>query len=98
MIPSLALERAKPNVTGLTCGGCGAKYVDEAWSALVLSQRIEPLEVQSRLLEWPDDLCIEVRACVSCGALMARKRGGRHPPVGTRDVPDPGHAETDARR
>ena len=84
MIPSPALGRAKPTVTSLTCSGCGAKYVDEAWSALVLSQRIEPLEVQSLLLEWPDDLCIEVRACRSCGALMARKRGGGLRPRPTR--------------
>ena len=73
MIPSPALVRAKPAVKDFTCSACGTKYAREAWAALVLSQRIEPAEVQHLFLDWPEDLCIEVRTCRSCGVLMARK-------------------------
>jgi RNA polymerase subunit RPABC4/transcription elongation factor Spt4 len=77
MIPLATMVRAKPAVKDVTCSACGAKYADEAWAALVLSRRIEPVEVQTSVLDWPDDLFVEVRACRSCQALMARTRGRR---------------------
>lgn len=68
---SAVLSTRSPKVT---CGGCGSKYGDEAWSGLRLSQRIEAVEVRRHVLEWPDDLAVEVRVCSKCAALIARKQ------------------------
>jgi hypothetical protein len=68
---SAVLSRRTPKVT---CGGCGAKYGDDAWSGLTLSQRIEAVEVRRHVLDWPDGLAVEVRVCTKCAALIARKQ------------------------
>jgi hypothetical protein len=57
-----------------TCGGCGAKISDGAWTSLVLSKRIEAPELRALVSTWPDDYCIEVRSCDHCGGLVASKR------------------------
>jgi hypothetical protein len=55
------------------CHTCGADYGEGAWCGLVLAETLEPLAVSERVLGWPDDICIEVRAC-PCGARIAVKR------------------------
>lgn len=57
-----------------TCAGCGVSFDDAAWATLALAERIEARDVRRLLLEWPDDLCVEVRRCPRCGRLMASKR------------------------
>jgi hypothetical protein len=57
-----------------TCGACGARIADEAWTSLALSKRIEASEVRALVSDWPDEYCIEVRSCDHCGGLVASKR------------------------
>jgi hypothetical protein len=53
------------------CSRCGAGHDLDAWNALALSHRIEPVEVRRLVSDWPDDRCIEVRVCGSCASLIA---------------------------
>jgi hypothetical protein len=40
---------------------------------MTLVQRIGPPEVRRMVRDWPDDLCIEVRACAQCAGPIALK-------------------------
>jgi hypothetical protein len=64
-------------VRKLVCSGCQAVYQDETWASLALAQRIEPPEVRRLVLDWPPEVCIEVRACSRCSWLIAAKRPWR---------------------
>jgi hypothetical protein len=59
----------------VTCGTCGARYEDVAWARLTLSQRIEAAALRLLVSDWPEELCVEVRACGACSRLIAAKRG-----------------------
>jgi hypothetical protein len=59
-----------------TCGACGARIADEAWTSLALSRRIEGPELRAIISGWPDSHCIEVRSCSRCGGLVASRRSG----------------------
>jgi hypothetical protein len=59
----------------VTCGTCGASYGDEAWARLALSRRIEVAALRRLVCDWPEELCVEVRACGACSRLIASKRG-----------------------
>src|SRR5258708_35516139 len=37
------------------CSRCGAGHDSDAWNALALSHRIEPVEVRRLVSDWPDD-------------------------------------------
>jgi hypothetical protein len=74
-------SRAAPDrrATRFSCKACGARYVDDAWATLELAHRIEPAEVRRLVLEWPDDVCIEVRSCESCKAPISARAVGAPP-------------------
>jgi hypothetical protein len=40
---------------------------------MLLSERIESSEVRQLVRDWPEDLCVEVRACRVCGHMIAAK-------------------------
>jgi hypothetical protein len=58
----------------ITCNGCSARYANEDWLGLHLSERLSPNEVGRLIVDWSDDECIEVRRCRRCSRLLAAKR------------------------
>jgi hypothetical protein len=64
---------------GMTCHRCGAHYEMSEWQCLPLSQRLEPSELRSLLLNWSERLWIEVRSCAHCQTLIAAKRSSPEP-------------------
>lgn len=68
----------------ISCTGCGAHYRAAAWRGLVLSRRMSPDEVRHHVLGWPEEQCVEVRAC-QCGHLIATRQPTL---VGSRDGRD----------
>ena len=70
-----AAARTKATVaSGPRCSACGVRYSDADWIALRVSERLAPTEVRRLVLDWPDELCIEVRCCRHCGHPTAAKR------------------------
>jgi hypothetical protein len=57
----------------ITCTSCGEEFAQHAWIELALHQRVAPDEVSRLIRGWPEDLCIEVRACSGCAHLIAVK-------------------------
>ena len=76
MVTSRASNLMEPATRGRNvsmCSACGVAYLDDAWARLVLSQRLEPLELRRLVRDWPEDYCIEVRSCGRCAAPIAVK-------------------------
>lgn len=61
------LPSSPPGVADVRCPGCGAQYRRTDWKKLTLTERITPGDVDSLIVGWLDDSCIEVRVCVTCG-------------------------------
>ncbi|MCL2450049.1 MAG: hypothetical protein FWD17_13965 [Polyangiaceae bacterium] len=64
-----------------TCGDCGARIPNDAWTSLVLSKRIEAAELSAIVSGWHDHDCIEVRSCRRCGGLVAAKQRVTSKPI-----------------
>ena len=45
---------------------CGASFNREAWLSLVVVACIEPVDVSRSVINWPQNVCIEVRRCRRC--------------------------------
>jgi hypothetical protein len=53
------------------CRACGSHYDADEWGSLPLSRRLDPTDLRRIVLNWPERLCIEVRSCARCRALIA---------------------------
>ena len=63
-----------PASTRRACVTCGSVYAETEWQSLRVAQRIAADEVRHIVLDWPAELCVEVRLCGRCGRAMAAKR------------------------
>jgi hypothetical protein len=57
----------------IVCSACGTTHDELAWAALECFERVQPQEVRRFILQWPSDVCIEVRVC-RCGRQIAARR------------------------
>jgi hypothetical protein len=55
------------------CSRCGHACPMDAWRALPTQQTLTHQDLGGCVSAWPPDAVIEVRACVRCGAAIARR-------------------------
>jgi hypothetical protein len=55
------------------CSDCGARYGEDVWAQLVLSERIHADEIRDLILGWPEEHVVEIRVC-RCGQAIAARR------------------------
>ena len=53
---------------------CGARFDRKAWASLVVVACVEPEEVSRALINWPQNVWIEVRRCRRCARSIAIKQ------------------------
>jgi hypothetical protein len=57
------------------CARCGHSCAPEVWRALPVQRTLTSVDLGACVSTWPAGAVVEVRACLGCGAAIARRAG-----------------------